>query len=49
MIEKLIKWLDSQLEKLAKENKKAFGDKAPDCCELGRKSDNPRKTKQGSR
>jgi len=47
-IEKLKKWLNPQLEKLAKENRKAFGDKAPDCCEFGRKSADPRKTKQSN-
>jgi hypothetical protein len=33
---RLKKWINSQLEKLAKENRKTFGDKAPDCCEFGR-------------
>jgi hypothetical protein len=49
VIEKLKKWLDLQLEKLAKENQKAFGDKAPDCCEFGRKSADSGKTGQGNR
>jgi hypothetical protein len=49
VIEKLKKWVDLQLEKLAKENRKAFGDKAPDCCEFGRKSADPGKTRQGNR
>jgi hypothetical protein len=47
VIEKLKKWLDSQLEKLAKENRKAFGDKAPDCCELGRKNADQGKARRG--
>ena len=48
-IEQLKKWLNSQLEKLAKENKKAFGDKAPDCCEFGRKSADRDKAGEGER
>ena len=49
VIKKLKKWLNSQLEKLAKENQKTFGDKAPDCCEFGRKSADSGKTGQGNR
>lgn len=45
-IEKLKKWLNSQLERMAKENKKAFGDEDPDCCKFGKKSAEQGKARQ---
>lgn len=43
MLKRLKKAINNLLEKIAKENEKAYGKSVPDCCQLNRQSSNSKK------